>query len=149
MRFNAFIVILVLVSFTNVGRSEERATIDARAESIDGVWLPSSAELAGKPWPEEFRKITRLTINGDQYTLTVGQSPDKGTLKLDPSTTPKSLDIIGTEGPNKGKTILAIYQLQGDELKICYDLSGKSRPADFKTAAKTKLFLVTYQRGKS
>ena len=65
---------------------------------------------------------------------------------LNPSAKPKALDITGTEGPNKGKTILAIYERNGDTLRICYDLSGKSRPAEFKTTAGTQLFLVEYKR---
>ena len=36
----------------------------------------------------------------------------------------------------------------GDTLRICYDLSGKSRPAEFKTEKGTQLFLVTYKREK-
>jgi uncharacterized protein (TIGR03067 family) len=58
------------------------------------------------------------------------------------------MDITGTEGPNKGKTILAIYEITDDTLRICYDLSGKARPTEFKTTKGTKLFLVTYNREK-
>ena len=36
------------------------------------------------------------------------------------------MDITGTNGPNKGKTFLVIYELKGDELRVCYDLSGES-----------------------
>ena len=42
----------------------------------------------------------------------------------------------------------AIYELNGDTLRICYDLSGSKRPTEFKTAAGTKLYLVTYNRKK-
>lgn len=42
----------------------------------------------------------------------------------------------------------AIYELDDDMLKICYDLSGKSRPTEFKTSEGTQLFLVTYKREK-
>ena len=58
------------------------------------------------------------------------------------------MDITGTDGPNKGETILAIYERDGDALRVCYDLSGKSRPTEFKTKAGTQLFLVTYKREK-
>jgi hypothetical protein len=34
----------------------------------------------------------------------------------------------------------------GDTLRVCYDLSGKSRPTEFKTKEGTRLFLVTYKR---
>jgi uncharacterized protein (TIGR03067 family) len=58
------------------------------------------------------------------------------------------LDITGTEGPNKGKTILGIYEKTGDTLRVCYDLGGKARPVEFKTEKGTLHFLVTYERQK-
>lgn len=118
---------------------------DTKDETLDGVWLPSSAELGGTPFPDEVRKSIRLEIKGDDYTVTVGAQPDRGTCKRDPSAKPKTLDITGTEGPNKGKTILAIYERNGDTLRVCYDLTGKNRPSEFKTAAGTQLFLVEYK----
>ncbi len=118
------------------------------ADAMQGTWLATAAELAGDKFPDEVRKSIKLVIKDDTYTVTVGDKPDKGTVKLNPSAKPKTLDISGTEGPNKGKTILAIYELNGDTLKVCYDLSGKSHPTDFKTKAETQLFLVTYKREK-
>jgi uncharacterized protein (TIGR03067 family) len=118
------------------------------AKSIDSTWLPSAAELGGEQLPEAIRKTIRLVIGDGKYTVTVGEVIDRGILKLDPSTKPKSLDITGTEGPNKGKTILAIYETSGDTLRICYDLSGNARPAEFKTEKGTQQFLVTYDRKK-
>jgi uncharacterized protein (TIGR03067 family) len=121
---------------------------DAKDDALEGAWLPSAAELGGKKFPDEVRKTIKLEVKGDQYTVTVGTKPDRGTCKLNPSANPKALDITGTEGPNKGKTILAIYERNGDTLRICYDLSGKSRPTEFKTTAGTRLFLVEYKRQK-
>jgi uncharacterized protein (TIGR03067 family) len=115
---------------------------------IQGTWLPSSAELGGNKFPEEVRKSIKLVVKDGKYTVTVGMAPDHGTIKLDPSAKPKAIDITGTEGPNKGKTIRAIYELDGDTSRVCYDLGGKSRPTQFKSAAGTQLFLVTYKREK-
>ena len=119
---------------------------DKKPESLDGTWLAVTAELGGKPFPEEVRKSIKLVLNGDQYTVTVGMNPDKGTCKANPAANPKTLDITGTEGPNKGKTILAIYELKGDTLKVCYELGVAGRPKEFKTNEGTRLFLVTYKR---
>jgi uncharacterized protein (TIGR03067 family) len=119
---------------------------DREDDTLEGTWLPSKAELAGKTFPDEVRKSIKLVIKGDDYTVTVGTLPDRGTCKLDPSAKPKALDITGTEGPNKGKTILAIYERDGDTLRVCYDLSGKARPKEFGTKEGTQLFLVTYKR---
>lgn len=118
------------------------------AKSMQGTWLLAAAELGGEKFPDEIRKSIKMVLGDGKYTVTVGTRPDKGTVKLDSATKPKSMDITGTEGPNKGKTFLAIYELSDDALKICYDLSGKSRPTEFKTTKGTKLFLVTYNREK-
>jgi uncharacterized protein (TIGR03067 family) len=115
-------------------------------DALQGVWLPVTAELAGKSFPDEVRKTIKLEVKDDKYTVTVGKAVDKGTVKRNSEAKPKELDIIGTEGPNKGKTILAIYERDGETLRVCYDLGGKNRPTEFKTKEGTQLFLVTYKR---
>ena len=116
------------------------------AKAIQGDWKPIKAELAGLPMADEVLKTISLKIGDGTYEVHVGNSPDKGTVAVDPSTAPRSMTITGTEGPNKGKTFPCIYELKGDTLRICYDLSGVKRPSEFKTAAGTKLYLVTYTR---
>jgi hypothetical protein len=43
----------------------------------------------------------------------------------------------------------AEYELTDDTLRICYDLSGKTRPSEFATKAGTRQFLMTYKRAKT
>ncbi|MFL5242864.1 MAG: TIGR03067 domain-containing protein [Gemmataceae bacterium] len=135
-----------LLALATIVRSDEGKK---DAERLEGTWIPESAELAGKKFPDETRKAMKLVLKGDAYTVTIGTNSDKGKIKFDPSQNPKTMDIIGREGPNKDKTFLAIYELTKDTLTICYDLSGKTRPTEFKTKPDTKLFLVTYKREKS
>lgn len=118
---------------------------DDKDDTLDGTWLPAEAELAGKKFPDEIRKTIKLVLKGDEYLVTVGPQTDRGTCKRDPSAKPKALDITSTEGPNKGKTFLAIYERDGDTLRVCYDLSGKDRPSEFRTKEGTQLYLVTYK----
>ena len=117
-------------------------------DALRGTWLPATAELSGKNFPDEVRKSMKLEISGNDYKVTVGKTVDKGTVKLDLSAKPKAMDITGTDGPNNGKTFLAIYELDGDTLRVCYDLSGKARPTEFKSKPDSQLFLVTYKREK-
>jgi uncharacterized protein (TIGR03067 family) len=131
---------LVVISWSPAAWSE-----DVKNHTNEGVWLPSSAELGGEQFPEEVRKTIRLEVKGDQYTVTAGKTIDRGTCKLNPSAKPKTMDITGTEGPNVGRTILAIYERNGDTLRVCYDLAGKTRPTEFKTSPGTQLFLVEYK----
>ena len=105
--------------------------------------------MAGQKFPDEVRKTIKLELDADgKYTVTTGTGVDKGSVKLDVKAKPKTMDINSTEGANKGKTFLAIYDLKDDTLKVCYDLSGKMRPSEFKTAEGSLLFLVTYKREK-
>jgi len=145
MKPSLWLALILLMSISC--RSEVSGKKDEQ-KKIDGTWLPATAELGGEPFPEEIRKTIKLVVADGTYSVTVGDKPDKGVLKLDPSQKPMTLDISGTEGPNKGKSIPAIYELSDDTLRICYDLSGTTRPTEFKTAKGTQQFLVTYKRKK-
>jgi uncharacterized protein (TIGR03067 family) len=112
---------------------------------IEAAWIPVVAELGGKPLPEEFLKDTKLVLTDGRYAY----RNDQGTYKLMPAEKPKAIDITGEEGPNQGKTLLAIYELTGDTLRICYDLEGKTRPSEFATKAGTQQLLISYKRAKS
>jgi uncharacterized protein (TIGR03067 family) len=126
-----------------------RAAWCAAAEEPDrnqGTWQMVTAEIAGQKMPDAFAKSTRLVVQGDKYTVTVtNEHTDQGTVKLNASANPRQMDITGTDGPNKGKTFKAIYERHGDSLRVCYDLSGKSRPTEFKTRPGTPLFLANYK----
>jgi uncharacterized protein (TIGR03067 family) len=136
---------ILVLSFSLAGNGDEPKD----GENLQGTWLPSAAEFGGMKFPDEIRKTMKLVVKDDKYTVTVGKErSDHGTVKLNSAAKPKEMDITGTDGPNKGKTFQAIYERDGDTLRICYDLSGKSRPKEFKTKEGTQLFLVTYKREK-
>lgn len=115
---------------------------------LDGTWKPTDATMGGQPFPPPVLGMMTLTISGGgtAYRVQVGPQLDVGTTKVDDTQSPRAMDISGVEGPNAGKTIPAIYDLDGDTLRVCYDLSCQSRPNAFASAAGTQHFLVTYQR---
>jgi uncharacterized protein (TIGR03067 family) len=118
-------------------------------KALQGEWVPVKAELAGQPMSEAVLKTIRLKLTKNEYDVLVAGKPDKGTWKFDATTNPKSMKITGIKGPNAGKTFPAIYELAADSLRVCYDLSGKKLPTEFKTKIGTKLYLVTYKRKKT
>jgi len=136
-----FSLIIVAMSLTAFA-----AEIALEAKSVQGSWTPTKAELGGTPMPEAVLKTISLKLDNGKYDVLVAGKPDRGTYTLDANSNPKGMTIIGTEGPNKGKTFPAIYELQGETLWICYDLSGAKRPTEFKTIPGTRLYLVTYSR---
>lgn len=118
------------------------------ARNIEGTWLPVKAELAGKLMSDaSVKSIRYLRLAGGRYEVQA-ESLDKGDYTIDPAAKPKVIDIKGVEGPNAGKKIPAIYELDGDRLTICYGLDGTQRPTEFKTEKTTMNFLITYRRKK-
>jgi uncharacterized protein (TIGR03067 family) len=115
----------------------------------DGVWKPIAAVLGGVRLPETALNAITLKITGENYEVTVEgeKEPDKGTRTLDTTTTPKRMTIKSTDGPNRGKTFLAIYETKdANSMRVCYDLSGTDFPKEFKAPKGTQLYLVGYRR---
>ncbi len=94
------------------------------AKSIQGAWTPSKAELGGKPMLDAVLKSIKLKLDNGKYEASVAGKLDIGTYTLDVDSKPKGMTVDGTKGPNQGKSFPAIYELDCDTLRICYDLSG-------------------------
>lgn len=118
----------------------------AERKALNGAWQLTSAEIAGVKFPESEAKKITLKIDGETYVVQVDKAVDKGTVKADASKKPRTLDIVGTEGPNKGRTMLAIYEIDKDTLRVCYDTKGKNRPSEFASSKENGYFLAVYQR---
>jgi uncharacterized protein (TIGR03067 family) len=144
----AFVIAAVLLGLTAcaAGRADDKGA-PKEAKMIGGTWQLVEGELGGKKFPPEVAKGIRLELSPGKYVVTA-ESKDEGTVKYIPNTSPAAMEITGTDGPNKGKTFSAIYELKGDTLTVCYDLSGKARPTEFKSKTGTLLFLATYKRAK-
>ena len=71
---------------------------------------------------------------GNDVTITFGgQLFLKATFTLHAATTPKSIDYVIADGPDKGKTQLGIYELDAGTARFCFAPPGQPRPAEFKT----------------
>ncbi len=74
---------------------------------------------------------------------------DKGTFSIDTGYTPHRMTIKGTEGPNAGHTIKAIFEMKSqDAFRACYDLSGKEFPDSFRAPKGSMRYTVGYLRPK-
>jgi|ERR1051325_8387159 uncharacterized protein (TIGR03067 family) len=115
-------------------------------KSLRGDWMLVKGEVGGQAMSEATVKTISMKLGDGKYHVLVAGAPDIGTYEIDSAAKPKGMVIKGTEGPNKGRTIPAIYEVEGKTLRICYDLSGAKRPAEFKSLPGTRLYLATYQR---
>jgi uncharacterized protein (TIGR03067 family) len=115
----------------------------------DGTWVVVGMEKNGMKVPAELveKMNMKLTIKGENYTVTMGDKVhDKGTSTVDTKKKPHTADIKSEESPNKGKTILAIIEIDGDSMKACYSLEGKDRPTEFSTKEDSGNILILYKR---
>ena len=74
---------------------------------------------------------TAFTFAGDKFLPWEGRKVDNGGIAvftLDPAKSPKQIDF---KALSDGKTGLGIYELRGDELKLCLANPGKERPSSF------------------
>jgi uncharacterized protein (TIGR03067 family) len=114
-----------------------------------GTWSLNAWEADGKALTEQHLKNGQLEINGNEYIVTLADKKAvKGTQILDPTKEPKTIDITGGSGPNKGKTFLGIYELTGDEFRVVFAAAGKPRPTTFATAAGSGQWMHVWKRVK-
>jgi uncharacterized protein (TIGR03067 family) len=116
-------------------------------DRLQGSWQILDAEFSGKKAEgEEGDRIKqqKLVIKGTTLTL---KSACEFTLAE--KATPPEINLEVTEGPELEKgTWRGIYQLKGDDLKICISLPGADRPKEFATKEGVLSMLVTLKRVK-
>jgi uncharacterized protein (TIGR03067 family) len=98
-------------------------------EQLQGTWKVVSVDLGGKG--NEELKLDRLIFDGDKVRV-VGPSrgqQEEGTFKLDPARKPKTIDIHALG--SKQQSVLGIYELEANSLKLCLARPGEGRPTTF------------------
>jgi uncharacterized protein (TIGR03067 family) len=152
MRLQAVVILGLrcLVGALTIGTAAAQDdAVKNELKKLEGTWATVSIEAAGQKVTDEDKiKTRKLTTKGHKYTFKVGDETVQGTIEINPSKKPKTIDVTPDSGSNKGKTLLGIYELDGDNLKTCLALPGKDRPADFATAAEDAQQLVVYKREK-
>ena len=141
---------LVPTAFGGTGaRADDKADVAKELKKFQGTWTFESVEAGGKEQPAaEFKGMT-VTFEGDKFTVRKGDEVIQAAKqKLDPSKSPKTVDVTITEGPEKGAVMLGIYEIDGDTLKVCFDPRGKKRPTEFKSAPGSENFVNVHKRVK-
>ena len=129
--------LLVLAAGLSLAADDgKKEPMDMDYAKLEGTWRVISLEVDGMKIAEETIKDSRLVIKGKEFTMKEKIATYRGTFTIDPSKKPKTIDIKFTAGPEKGNSSLGIYQLEGDDLKLCLTITAKDRPTEF--AAKPK-----------
>jgi len=142
-----FLPVAIALLLTPSVRGEN---MDTDLEKLAGAWACVSATSDGKPVAEETAQKLRLTITkeGGYKTEKDDQVLFNSICKVDSAKGPKHIDLIGTEGENKGKAAQGIYELDGNMLTICYTMPGKVRPKVLESKPGSATTLVVWKRAK-
>jgi uncharacterized protein (TIGR03067 family) len=125
MSFSNVIVGLALVATLQAQGSK----LPAGVQALQGTWV--IVTLNGQSMPAEGPELT-LTISGEKYHQTVGgKVNERGTIKVDSSKKPMTIDLLIAEGDDAGKIQLGIFEVTGDQIRASLDFpNAKQRPAD-------------------
>jgi uncharacterized protein (TIGR03067 family) len=124
-----------------VGAAAARAD-QTDQQKLQGKWIVDSFEYNGNP-VERLKDAVREFKDG-KYSLTpkMGEGID-GTATLDPTQKPKTIDL-----DINGRILKGIYDLEGDTLKMCYNLTSDQRPTEFASKPDSGLIMIVHKRGK-
>ena len=144
-------VIAILLTCGLLNAQAQSDDLKKEVEKFQGTWLTTSLQANGQTAPEEQAKLHRITFAGDKYVEKFGDDTiEEGTQKLDPTKKPKTMDITITAGAQQGMMQLAIYEIDGDVLKICAAEAGsKDRPTDFTAKAGSNRLLLVLKKEKA
>lgn len=128
-----------------VAADDDPAKVDL--DKLQGPWKLTALENDGKKLPEDAVKAMRLSFKGDRLVLKEENKEEEGVYKLDPTKKPKAMDLAVKIG-DKTDTVRLIYDLTGDDLKLCGGKAGKDRPTEFAAKTGSGLILMILKREK-
>lgn len=114
--------------------------------SVEGSWIVVSVQQERKEVPKRDFQGDEFSFAGGKMTATKRGEKQVLAYKLHATTKPRSIDFEEVVGDPRKK--LAIYEINGDELKLCINNQGNERPTAFQTDEAGKMSLVTLKRKK-
>ena len=119
----------------------KRDTPKTDLDRLQGVWSAVSIEQGGGK-PSRLDKAIFFMVDGKRACWQSSDWEMQGGLYLDPTRKPKTYDLATST-----KTIEGIYALDGDTLRLCYDLVPEAkRPARFVTEKGSQQVLIVLKR---
>lgn len=121
---------------------------------LQGYWKPLSIEFEGKPQVANADELKKITAVYDQseyhlYFKDAAKEPVKLALMnvtLDAATTPKTIVFEFARGPLAGQKRHGIYEVAGNQLKLCYGPIEKPKPSAFAAPPSSGYFLEVWAK---
>ena len=93
-------------------------------DGLQGTWNIVSLEMDGQKVPGGG---ARIVVRGDRFTTIAMGAIYEGTVAVDRSCTPMTMDYLLADG----RTQAGIWALEGKRLTTCFGMPGAARPSEF------------------
>ena len=132
-------------SAQDTGKDKDKAAAKKELEALSATWEVQDTTLEGGEVIPEGKIRPLLTIKDGKFSMKMpnGEVLGEGPVKVDPTTNPKGITLTA----GKARPQQALYELAGDELRICFGPPGGPRPKSMKPQG-AKETMVTYKRVK-
>ena len=109
--------------------------VNAEMRRLQGDWeLVRTAENGKEPRAGSFQRICR--VRGDRVSIVSDEEREFCRIQINPRVVPKEIDLISQDKRRKQEErILGIYELDGDDLAVCFC----SDPSEFKSLRPTEI----------
>jgi uncharacterized protein (TIGR03067 family) len=114
----------------------------------EGTWRAVSLVINGEAArPEDARNITVVNqADGTWIVRHLDQEISRGSHVIDPTKSPKTIDITANEGEGVGATYLGIYELGANTRRLCLAEPGRERPLEFSSTVGNQNTLIEFER---
>jgi uncharacterized protein (TIGR03067 family) len=134
----------LLAAFTAAQADDAKTEL----EKLQGKWEVTAVVFDGTT--TDNLKGVKGVFDKDKLSLIGDEGKREFSIKLDPTKKPKAIDMTALDGDCKDKTNPAIYQLEGDMLRLCMfnEPGNTKRPTELASKEGSKLLLMTFKRSK-
>lgn len=135
---------------------KDRPTAIEDFKRLTGAWQIVAITVDGRHVPDA--KGYTIEFKDGKLTMMDGDVRREFLCKLDPAKSPKRMDLTPSGDAfksddrfkDKGEPLLAVYELKGDQLRICQPVEKTThRPSEFRSAKGSKLALMVLERADS
>src|SRR5580704_5277159 len=109
---------LVLTAGVLIAADKPSDDVKKTLEKLQGTWKIEKAQRSGEVTAQEIIKALSVVIKDDKITVKDGSRDEDGQVRIDPTKSPATIDILTTRGAKE--TVQGIYEVEGDTLKLCW-----------------------------
>ena len=146
MKTQRILICVALITATSWCFAVDPMAEEEELARLAGTWRIVSYEKNGEEaTAAQLAEFPTVTFTGKDYKWSNDVRNGK-IASIDPTKKPKTIDYLITDSEDKGKTELAIYELDGDTFKDCLAEIGAARPTEFSARRGTGNTLIIYKR---